>query len=309
MGGHVLVVGAMLLDTKGKPSAGLESGTSNPAEIRHVRGGGARNVAENLARLGAEVLLISAVGDDRTGKRLMAQTAEAGVNLDNVIVVEGSNSGSYIAILDADGSLSVALDDVRVMESVNAGYLYKNRRLFRDASMVMADGSLSSHALETLTRLTRQYELPFVADPSSVRLAYKLQPHLSDLTLVVPNEVEAATMAGAEFRGHGPDASLESALRLRQAGVETAIVTMSDFGLVYATSAETGHIPARYSRVVDSTGTGDAVTAAIMFGLMNNLPVIEAIRLGAAAASLTLQSSDTVVPDLSLDMLYDHLIV
>jgi pseudouridine kinase len=116
-------------------------------------------------------------------------------------------------------------------------------------------------------------------------------------------------MTGREFTGHGSDASMDAALMLRSAGVETAIVTMADFGLVYATSAETGHIPARYSQMVDSTGTGDAVTAAIMFGLINDLPPIEAIRLGAAAASLTLQSSDTVVPDLSLDMLYDHLIV
>ena len=84
---------------------------------------------------------------------------------------------------------------------------------------------------------------------------------------------------------------------------------MSDFGLVYATSDETGYIPARYSEMIDSTGTGDAVTAAIMFGMINDLSNIEAIRLGAAAASLTLQSNDTVVPDLSLDMLYDHLIV
>ncbi|NJN54299.1 MAG: carbohydrate kinase family protein [Anaerolineae bacterium] len=61
--------------------------------------------------------------------------------------------------------------------------------------------------------------------------------------------------------------------------------------------------------MVDSTGTGDAVTAAIIFGFLNNLPPREAIRLGAAAASLTLQTNETVVPDLSLDMLYDHLIV
>jgi pseudouridine kinase len=60
---------------------------------------------------------------------------------------------------------------------------------------------------------------------------------------------------------------------------------------------------------VDSTGTGDALTAAIIFGLVNDMPTIEAIRLGAAAASLTLQSAETVVPDLSLDMLYDHLVV
>jgi pseudouridine kinase len=61
--------------------------------------------------------------------------------------------------------------------------------------------------------------------------------------------------------------------------------------------------------MVDTTGTGDAVTAAIMFGMINGLPTIECMRLGAAAASLTLHSSDTVVPDLSLDMLYEHLIV
>lgn len=309
MGDHVLVIGAMLLDTKGKPTAGLEKGTSNPAEIRHVRGGGARNVAENLARLGAEVLLISAVGDDQTGRRLLAQTSEAGVNVEFVITVEGFNTGSYIVLLDEDGSLSVALDDVRVMEHINAGYLYKNRRLFRDACMVMVDGSLTPDALETVTRLARQYELPLCADPSSTRLAYKLRPHLNDLHLVVPNEKEAAALANIEFSGFGPDPSLNVALELRRIGVDTAIVTMSDFGLVYATSDETGHIPARYSQMVDSTGTGDAVTAAIMFGLINDLPAIEAIRLGAAAASLTLQSNDTVVPDLSLDMLYDHLIV
>jgi pseudouridine kinase len=175
--------------------------------------------------------------------------------------------------------------------------------------MIMVDGSLTPAALETVTRLARQYELPLCADPSSSRLADKLRPHLGDLHLVVPNEKEAAALADIDFAGYGPDASLVSALELRRIGVETAIVTMMDFGIVYATSDETGHIPARYSQMVDSTGTGDAVTAAIMFGLINNLPAIEAIRLGAAAASLTLQSNDTVVPNLSLDMLYDHLIV
>jgi pseudouridine kinase len=92
-------------------------------------------------------------------------------------------------------------------------------------------------------------------------------------------------------------------------GVNVAVVTLSDFGINYATSDETGTIPAKYSEMVDSTGTGDALTAAIIFGLINELPTIEALRLGVAAAGLTLQTAETVVPDLSLDMLYDHLIV
>ncbi len=151
--------------------------------------------------------------------------------------------------------------------------------------------------------------MPLCADPSSTRLAHKLRAHLPELNLVVPNEVEAAALIGADFTGYDPDVSLETALKLMREGVRTVIVTLSDFGLVYATSDETGYIPARYSGMVDSTGTGDAVTSAVIFGMINDLPTIEAIRLGAAAASLTLQSEDSVVPNLSLDMLYDHLIV
>ncbi len=309
MSNHILVIGATLMDTKGKPTAGLEPGTSNPAIIRHVRGGTARNVAENLGRLGADVILISAIGNDRTGNQLISQTAESGVNVDHVLVVDDASTGSYIAILDEDGSLSVALDDVSIMANISPGYLYRNRRLFRDACMIMIDGSLEQPTIDTVVRLAQQYEVPLSADPSSTRLAQKLCPILSDLHLVVPNEVEAAVLSGVDFQGYDPDASLEVALILSRAGVRTIAITLSDYGLVYSTLDETGYIPARYSQMVDSTGTGDAVSAAIIFGIINQLPMIEAIRLGAAATSLTLQTNDTVVPDLSLDMLYDHLIV
>jgi pseudouridine kinase len=132
---------------------------------------------------------------------------------------------------------------------------------------------------------------------------------LPQLHLVVPNEVEAAELCQVDYDGSDPDDSLSLTRHLKQKGVNTAVITLSNFGLDYATSDETGHIPAKYSEMVDSTGTGDAVTAAIMFGILNDLPMIESIRLGAAAASLTLQTAETVVRDLSLDMLYDHLVV
>ncbi len=309
MAKHVLVIGATLLDTKGKPSAGLAPGMSNPAEIRSTRGGTARNVAENLARLGAEVVLVSAVGDDTTGRQLMIQTAEAGVNLDYVEMVPDYHTGSYIALLDEDGRLAVALDDVSVMEVIDAGYLAARRDLFSEAAMVMFDGSLSEAAMATVVRLAREYDVPLCADPSSARLAHKLRPYLPYLHLVVPNEVEEAALCDVGFTGHDPTTSLTLAGRLVAAGVSNVVVTLGDFGLDYATTDESGYIPPSHTHMVDSTGTGDAVTAAILFGLLNDLPPIEAIRLGAAAAALTLQSPDTVVPDLSLDMLYDHLIV
>lgn len=309
MSSLTLVIGATLLDAKGTPEAGLEPGTSNPANIRFSRGGTARNVAENLARLGAEVKLLTAVGEDATGQRLMEQTGDSGVNLDHALIIPGADTGAYLALLDKNGNLSVAIDDARVMEHITPSYLNNLRRLFRDADMVMIDGSLTEPALKTAVRLANKYSTPLCADPSSARLAHKLRPYLPNFHLLVPNEVEEAELLNVDYTGYSPDASLLQARRLVNMGISHVVITLSDFGLDYATSSETGYIPPSYSKQVDSTGTGDAVTAAIMYGMLNGLPTLECMRLGAAAASLTLQSTETVVPDLSLDMLYDHLIV
>lgn len=309
MDNHILVIGATLLDMKGKPLLGLEPGTSNPAAIRFTRGGTARNVAENLARLGADVILISAIGDDFIGQRLLENTAATGVNVDHVLKVPGQNTGAYMALLEDDGSLSVAMDDVRVMEAITVDYLNERADLFREAQMVMMDGSLHPEAMARVVALAQEHSVPLCADPSSARLAFKLRPYLPNLFLVVPNEVEAAELCQCDYDGYDPDASLEMARRLVRLGVANVVVTLSDFGLDYVTEDSTGYIPPSYSEKVDSTGTGDAVTAAIIFGFVNSLPMPESIRLGAAAASLTLQTNETVVPDLSLDMLYEHLIV
>lgn len=309
MGEHILVVGAILLDAKGKPKSGLEPNTSNPAEVRLTRGGTARNVAENLGRLGSDVVLMSAIGDDLIGHRLVEQTAEAGVNVENVQVISGENTGAYLAVLEENGSLAVALDDVQVMRHLTPKYIKKRKALFKEATLVMMDGSLSEESMAAVVALCQQYKVPLCADPSSARLAYKLRPYIAQLDLVVPNEVEAAELCQCDYSGHDPDVSLELARSLVKQGVKNVVVTLFDFGLDYATPQETGYIPPSYMEMVDSTGTGDAVTAAIIFGFVNDLPPIQSIRLGAAAASLTLQTTETVVPDLSLDMLYDHLIV
>jgi pseudouridine kinase len=92
-------------------------------------------------------------------------------------------------------------------------------------------------------------------------------------------------------------------------GVEIAVVTLGEAGLAYADSNGGGYINALNTQVVDTTGAGDAFTGAMIFGLMNDVPIDEAMRLGITAASLTLQTTETVVPNLSQELLYSHLVV
>ena len=168
---------------------------------------------------------------------------------------------------------------------------------------------LGNSALETAVGLADKYGVPLCADPSSTRLAHKLVPYLDHLQLVVPNELEASALCGIDPGGQRPEDNLAVARGLRAKGVKKVVITRADFGFVYATSEESGYIPPRFSEMVDSTGTGDAIAAAIIFGMLNQMDTLETMRLGAAAAAITLQSDNTVVPDLNLDLLYKHLTI
>lgn len=303
----VVVVGAAAMDTKGHAQEPLQPGTSIAGHVRLSVGGVGRNIAENLARLGLETTLLSAVGDDEAGRHLLAQARSSGVNADHVLVSPDHVTAAYLAVLDNEGNLAVSVADMSIMETVTPQYLYARRRWLRQASIVAVDANLSPEALASLLRQTRQYGIPVCADPTTTSLAPRLCPHLKDLYMITPNALEAEILCEQPVRNR--DEAIVAAKRLVSLGVEIAIITLADQGLVYATPSASGHIPAVECEIIDLTGAGDALTAAVIFGLLNDFPVDEAVRLGVSAAALTLQCRETVCPELSLDSLYDKLII
>jgi pseudouridine kinase len=305
---HILVIGAAGLDTKGYASGQLQMGTSNPGSIRISNGGCARNVAENLARLGEKAILLSAVGAGRTGRRVRDQAADAGVDISHLIESAEYRTAAYTAIYDHEGRLVLSIDDMSILSLLTPAVIYGQRNLIRSAAMVVIDANLSPSALATLMRQTRKHQVPVSADPTSMPLAERLRPHLSHLYVITPDIQEAEVLCGRPLSDSRDD-GIEAAKQLVAMGVQVAIVTLAERGVCYATPQVSGHVPAIKTQVVDRAGAGDALTAGVVFGLINDFPIDEAVRLGAAAAALTLRHNDSVCPTLSLDCLYDALAV
>ena len=304
----VLVIGATSLDVKGRALKPLDTGTSNRGLIRSSWGGVARNIAENLARLGVPTTLLSAVGDDEAGRQLLAQATDSGIDTMHVLVDPEGRTGSYLAVLDHQGGVFVSIDDMAILSQITPRYVNDRRRLFRDARMVVVDANLRPGTLKTVFRLANEYGVPLCADPTSKHLAARLRPYLSQLLMVTPNPAEAEALLD---RGPivGRADAIAAAKQLVARGVKIAVVTLAEMGVCYATSNESGHVPALNIEIVDFTGAGDALSAAVISGLLEGMPIGEAIRLGVSAAALTLQSRETVCRDLSLEKLYDQLIV
>ncbi|HAL60933.1 MAG TPA: ribokinase [Chloroflexi bacterium] len=304
---RVVVIGAASIDTKGRARGRLIPATSNPGEIRVSAGGVGRNIAENLGRLGVPTLLLSAVGDDEAGRHILEVTAAGGVDVSQVIVSSRSRSAAYLAVLDEKGAMRLSIDDMAIIEEVTPRYIYDRRRFIRGAKMVVMDANLSPAAIASALRLATKAGVPVCVDPVSVALAPRLKDHLSYLSIITPNAQEAEVLSESPVRDRFE--ATAAAQKLVSLGVEVAIITLAEEGLCYATSQEKGHIPAIDCEVADATGAGDALTAGVVYGLVNDFPVSEAVRLGVSAATLALTSVDTVCPDLSLERLYDRLVI
>lgn len=308
-GGPVLVIGSAAVDILSRVRKEIQPGVSNPAQIRMAFGGVARNVAENLARLGHPVILLSAVGDDDTGRQLVASAAEVGIDTSHVIHIPDRPTASYMAAVGAQGELCFALDDMRIARTLTAECLKERAQLFSEASLLFMDANLPKETLKVAVALAREAQIPIAADPASVSMAQRLLPHLAHLSLVVPNLAEAEILCDSPLDASQPEELAAAARCLVGQGVEIAVITLADKGLVYATSETSGQIRAIRTRIVDPTGGGDALTAALIFALLNDIPLDEAMRLGVSAATLTLQHLGAVLPNLSLQLLYDELVI
>ncbi|MGD8404207.1 MAG: carbohydrate kinase family protein [Anaerolineales bacterium] len=305
----VLVLGAAGMDVVGRLQTDLKPATSNPASIRRSYGGVARNVAENLARLGQSVRLISAVGGDKNGDEILKHTAKAGVDVSAVLRCKDYPTGYYMGAIDKNGRLQFAVDDMRLMAEITTQYLKEHEESFKSASMVFVDANLPVKTLRTANSLARQAKIPICADTASFTLAERLIKFLPRYYLLTANSREAGVLTGLSFESSDRETAMEAARSLVNKGARIALVTLAEYGVVYATSETTGHISAIRTRISDPTGAGDAMTAAVLFALLNDIDLDDAIRLGISAASLTLRHPGSVYPDLSLEGLYNQLLV
>jgi pseudouridine kinase len=196
---------------------------------------------------------------------------------------------------------------MQATRSITPDHLHERDELFNQAQAIFVDANLSEESLAAAITLAQSAKVQIAADPTSVSLAPAFTDHLDKLWLVTPNEAEADALCPQPVPHADPTRAIDAARHLVSEGVEIAIITMAEFGLGYATASGSGHVPAIKTEVTDPTGAGDALTAAVMFGLLNEIPIDESVMLGLSAASLTLRTPGTVAPKLSLELLYDQL--
>lgn len=255
-------------------------------EREYSRLGGAANVAQNLAALGAQVSLIGVVGNDDASKRLRSLLEETGISSDGLVCDAGrptvekvrivTDRNQQVARIDYERDSDVEAEVERqVTDRIDAAAGGANALLVSD----YLKGTVTRPIVEALLRF-KTLSSPLVVDPKI--------PHLScyeGATLVTPNHHEAEIATHRRIRTD--EDARTAALDFRErARCDAVLITRGEQGMWLSSQEADGGIAALAREVSDVTGAGDTVVATVALALAGGATLAEAASLANYGAGV-----------------------
>jgi ribokinase len=263
-------------------------------EFSTVRGGKGANQAIACARMGAEVWMAGCVGSDAFGEALIAGLEADGVRCDHVRRHPTAPSGTAVILIDATGENSIV-----VATGANAGLGEGDLTRVDDFGgfdVVLTQLEAPLGAVRATLARAREAGVTSVLDAGPPTEAAKVL--IGEPDVISPNETEAKALLGIPVTEELQPA--EAADRLIAAGARNVVLKLGAEGALVcsrgtrsrSSAAGSGHVPA-LQRVpafkidpVDTTGAGDAFTAALAVSLARGEDLVRATTVGAAAGAL-----------------------
>ncbi len=277
----VLCAGAAHIDRLGRTYASPVPGASNPGRVACEYGGVARNVAENLARLGCPVTLLSRIGKDENGRCVLAHANDSGIDTSLVTLSADCPTGSYTAIMGSTGELVISVDDTDIYREITPGLIEPQLSRLRQFPYWFLDCNLSAAALDTFLAFAGQTEICVGA--VSVAKAPRLIPVLDRIGILFASVFEGLVLAGMDLEDvYDP---MMIAGRLRERGSRSGVlIAAGDTIVVWSDDGVCG-LPVTQARPREPVGAGGSLAAGTIFGLAKGLSLPAAVQWGVAASS------------------------
>lgn len=294
----VAVLGSALVDISAKSFQPLTPNDSSPGKTTMHSGGVGRNIAETLARLNANVSLITNMGDDVFAKKMLDELQHVGVNTSYIQQLSGPSS-TYTSIFNNEGELLYGISDVKFADIVPQHI----SKALEEADVLVFS---SNHSPEITQALIQKYrDKIIVVDPISIA---KCQVYLDVLPCIHTlkcNVLEAEAFTNLKIK------TLDDIPKVAQAilnlGVKRVFITLGQDGSYYSNGTQSGFVASISTEVINVSGAGDAFTSGLIFGILQNFNLEETVSFATYLAKTALESEKPVNPNL-LDNVLNYII-
>lgn len=287
---RICVIGSANIDLTFRTSRFPQAGeTLTGRSLHQGMGGKGANQAVAAARLGADVTFIACVGDDSFGAEAIRQYQAAGIHTDFVRRVDGQPTGTAAIIVDDDAeNCIIVIPGANAFLSVHD--IQKAKNVIEQADAVVCQLETPLEATREAFRIARAAGKLTVLTPAPV---IELPDELLGLCdLCIPNRMEIEVLVGRKVKNN-QDAD-EAAALLRARGVKSVAITMGGLGAFIADENSSVHIPPMKVEAVDTTGAGDAFSAALTVSLCEGLSMFDAAKCASIVGALTVTRIGTL---------------
>jgi len=247
-------------------------------DFQEVPGGSAANTVVGLARLGLKTGYIGKVASDREGQLLLGDFKKEDVNTDGIVIAKTGRSGVVTGYVDRRGERALYVDpgvnDSLEFEEINLEYAGRAKLLH----MTSFVGEKPFEAQRRLVNKLHDIQVSF--DPGeiyTVKGLAALKPLIKRSLVVFPNQNEVKMLTGRDYE--------EGSRVLLREGARTVAVKLGSRGCYVTDGGESHLIEPFKTKVVDTTGAGDAFCAGFLYGLVQNRDLVACGKLGNLVAS------------------------
>lgn len=269
------VVGSINMDmTVTAERIPLKGETLKGGDLRYIPGGKGANQAVAMAKLGAQVEMFGCVGDDEAGKKLLDNMKSVGVSTSHIRVAHGIPTGlAVITVGDHDNTIVVVAG---ANDQVDRAYVDSIKDELLTCDIVLLQHEIPQETVEYVIEICHEKGIKTVLNPGPARPVR--QEIIDKVSFLTPNEHEAVILFGTEL-------STEELLKKYP---EKLVITQGSRGVsTCLKSGEVLQVPARKTKVVDTTGAGDTLNGAFTMEIAKGSRIREALQFANIAASLS----------------------
>lgn len=292
----ILVIGSLNVDmVVNVPHMPVAGETILAGNMELVPGGKGANQAYAAGRLGAQVTMFGAVGDDSYSDIEKKSLASVGVDTSHLLVRKEKSTGLAWISVNSEGDNSIV-----VIQGANATLtesdIAAHEDLLRDCDILLCQLEIPLKTVIYAAKRAKEFGKTVILDPAPVPKEFP-EELFSYIDVIKPNEKEAAQLLGEPVTNYE-----EASDKLRSSGVKNVLITLGPKGAYINSESEGKHlIPVRQVPVVDTTAAGDSFTAALAVRLAEGSSLVQAVRYAneVAAIVVTRKGAQTSIPDAS----------
>lgn len=291
-----LVIGFVFVDIKGFAAGEYNPRGRNLGEVRFIHGGVSRNVAENIANTGMPVSFASLTEDSALGNDVKKRLWAHGCDTMYMKTVDAGGIGTWMVILDEHGDVAGQISSPPDTAALEQLIREQGEEMIAACDNIILELDTSEALDEMVLALAKKHGKPVYTVVGNMSIILSRPDFVSALDCFVCNEIEAGRIFGKDLTETSPEDMLALLkARIAKVGCRAMVITMGERGSVfYEQDTELGGItPAIPTKLVDSTGAGDAFLSGTVMGLSRGFALSRAVEVGTALASATIQTEES----------------